>query len=273
MSSPKSPGRAAAWTLLVLCGGASWSLSVAHALHQPGTEVTMSWAGILVGTLPVICVAILSHMASSGHADRVDRLLVWGVMLLSMVMSLSAQAATVDPYMDWILHWAFPVMSDVATVVGLRTLMRRGASVVPAEVAPAIPEAVPVVPVLPEVVPAEVVPAEVVPAEVVPAEVVPAEVVPAEVVPDEAGTGTTPGGTTPLVPVPLRLVPAPRPVPGTSELEARGIRLYRESLRPGSTPLSERELAAELGQKSRRLANKVITNVRADMALEGAQNA
>lgn len=120
----KVSGRIAAWLLLVLCGGTSWSLSVAHALTLSGG--TGQWIAFLVGTVPVACVAILSHMAGEGSADGWDKAITWFVLLLAFCMSLPAQAETVATFMEDPLNYVFPVATDMATIVGLRRLMAIG---------------------------------------------------------------------------------------------------------------------------------------------------
>lgn len=103
--------------------------------------------------------------------------------------------------------------------------------------------------------------------------VVPVELVPAPA-PVGTGSGTGPIVVPPLVPGQRKAVPA-----GTGsgtgpddELTALGTKLYREAVAAG-TKLSERALADAMGQTGRRLARQIIASVRAEMAMEGAQNA
>jgi hypothetical protein len=126
MATQTTRSRRIPWIALVLCGGISWGVNVAHALGLNGGDPSAGQISValMFGTAPVVVAALMSHMlAQSGTAGAFKRTLIFLIFIGAMGLSMKAQAETVEPYSGPYLNLVFPLMLDLATLVALHSIM------------------------------------------------------------------------------------------------------------------------------------------------------
>lgn len=121
-SGSNTPGTGMWWAGLVFFGLASLALNIAHAMATPSLD---GWVAVLVGLVPVVACAFMSHGIGDtrpGVGIWVARVGILAVFVMGMWMSVDAQRAMVEPVLkdSAIL---LPLVLDLSTFISLYMIM------------------------------------------------------------------------------------------------------------------------------------------------------
>lgn len=114
-----------AWAMLIFCGILSLILNIWHAARAKDGADTINFTLALIGGIgPVGTAALVSHVAVHPAVDWVMRTGVWIIFAGAIALSVDAQHAMMQSIFGYRLAWAYPLVLDLATVVGLNLIIK-----------------------------------------------------------------------------------------------------------------------------------------------------
>lgn len=136
MHQPTAPDRDTGtlvwgWIILALTSGTSLAFNIRHAVAGPSSAALPLPFAVLYGLMPVAVALALSHTIARRGGGRVEWTIGGAVFLTALALSVTAIADTLTPFAGMVHAYAFAIMLDVASLMGLRqviaaTAARRG---------------------------------------------------------------------------------------------------------------------------------------------------
>lgn len=116
----KTPGRGAAWAVLIGTGATSVTFNVVHATQGGRLQLILA---LLAGIMPAFVAACLSHVAAVYEAPWQAKAAVVAITAGVMVLSASSTAAVVAPADPGWRGWLFGLTLDAAALWALWAIM------------------------------------------------------------------------------------------------------------------------------------------------------
>jgi hypothetical protein len=116
-------GTALWWTILIMGTTVSVVLNLWHALTLPSAGHPI--LGIIFALVPAVFAALLSHGLVSPTAERWFRSAILGLFGISMLTSISSQAAVMRPYGGgYGAEWSIPLVLDASALLALHFITK-----------------------------------------------------------------------------------------------------------------------------------------------------
>lgn len=141
-SRPEPHGMGIWWTILLVGAATSLYLNIWHAVTIPAPTGHPDAAGeaagqaakattvggvilaVTYGLIPVLFAALLSHGFVNPLVGAWPRRVIVALFLIGMAMSLSAQAAVMQPYGGDVGRWGIPIILDVSALIALHVITK-----------------------------------------------------------------------------------------------------------------------------------------------------
>lgn len=117
------------WTILILGCAISVVLNLWHALTLNTAGKGHAVLGVIFAIVPVLFAALLSHGLVSPGADRWFKAAILALFGVSMITSVSSQAAVMAPYGGgYGGEWSIPIVLDASAILALYFITSRAAA-------------------------------------------------------------------------------------------------------------------------------------------------